>query len=201
MYEINSRVGADTITHRIAGEAKAHFKIGLVGAEFGVAYGGGVETIAKLWTGCGVIHGFDTFQGHPVEIAYSPRAWEANCMDVDYAAQGRERLSEEYIRGELSRQGLDNVFLHKGLIHDSSLYGIDALHYVLLDLDFIAAMVFGWTLVKDRIVPGGFLCLHDVVPRGNMIGLWGLYQEIMASGQWSLEGEYPDNYLAVLRKL
>ena len=200
MHEINSKVKADVITHRIAVQAAERFKTGLVGAELGIAYGGGVEAIGKLWRGHGVIHGFDTFTGHPTQLAYSQEAWEAKCMTPDYIGYGYESLTYEYQRRQLDAQGLDNVILHKGLINEHSLDDIPVLHYALLDLDFIVAMVLGYTLVRTRIVPGGYLCLHDVVPRGNMIGLWGLYQEIVAGGEWSTEGVYMENYLVVLQR-
>lgn len=197
MIELNHQNGADAITHRVAKTVLDKFQGPLTGAEFGIAYGGGVETIGKLWQGRGIIHGFDTFEGHPKQLSYSPSAKEFYCMDFQYAQYGREALSYEHQRNKLDSLGLYNVHLHKGLINDHSIDGIEAFHYVLLDLDFVLAMLHASLLVKDRIVPGGYLCLHDVLPRGHIYGLWGLYQEIIAEGRWSAE-EYPDSYLAVL---
>ena len=173
-----------------------------VGAELGVAYGGCIEKIGKLWSlKRGTIYGFDTFEGHPTHISYSKSATESYCMDDEYARYGhRERLSYEYQRAELDRQGLGNVILVKGLINEKSFDNIPELHFAYLDLDLINSMVLGWTLVRPRMVSGGYLCMHDVVPLGNMTGLWGLYQEILAYGEYELVKEIPSSLLVILRR-
>lgn len=172
----------------------------LIGVELGIAYGGGVEAIGKLWQGRGTIHGFDTFEGHPRQLAWSQTAHEAYCMEPHYQRWPNEWLTYEYQRQQLDSQGLNNVQLHRGLLQQNSLQGIEQVHYGLIDLDMVTSMILGYTLLRDRVVPGGYLCLHDVLPRGHILGLWGLYQEILAEGLWEVVEETPGHHLAVLRK-
>lgn len=197
---LNKDNGAFDHTIETVRKCLTEFSGELVGAEFGIAYGGGVEEIGKVWKGRGTVHGFDTFAGHPDQTSYSLKSHEARCMDLQYHFNGRSGLSYEEQRAELDRQDLSNVVLHKGLINDESLKGIDRLHYVLLDMDIVSAMILGFTLVDPLIVPGGFLCLHDVIPRGHIFGLFGLYKEIMATDRYELIGEYQSSYLVILRR-
>jgi len=118
-------------------------KTPLIGAELGIAYGGGVESIGKLWKGRGIIYGFDTFTGHPKQLAVDLQNPEATCMDFWYQNFPNEELSYEYQRAELDRQGLDNVILKKGLINEFSCKEIPYLNYALLDLDILASMKIG----------------------------------------------------------
>lgn len=173
----------------------------LTGVELGIAFGGGVEAIGKLWRGRGVIHGFDTFEAlHPRQLSWDDHSHEATCMDPHYQRWPREWLGYDYQRQQLDEQGLNNVVLHRGLIHPGSLQGIDQIHYGLVDLDLVVSMALGCHLLGPRIVAGGYLCLHDVVPRGHIWGLWGLYQEILADPGWEVIEERPEKYLAVLRR-
>ena len=173
----------------------------LIGAEFGIAYGGGPQAIGRLWKPHGgKVYGFDTFEGHPKQLACSPTAMEHYAMDSHYANFGTDALSYDYQRTVLNEEGLDNVILRKGLIHDKSLDDVPYLDYCLLDMDFIVAMVLGWRIVSNKMAGGGYLCLHDVLPRGNITGLWGLYQEILADGRFVLVGEYPCNMLAIVQR-
>ena len=152
--------------------------------------------------GKGKIFAFDTFTGHPKELSYSQKSHEAICMDPQYAKYGVEKLEYEYQRNELDRQGLHNVILRKGLINDDSMKdaGITEIHYALLDLDMITPMVLAWKLVRPLMVPGSYLCLHDVTPREHIAGLWGLYQEILASGEYNLILDEPKSYIVVLQR-
>jgi hypothetical protein len=171
-------------------------------AELGIAWGGGVEAIGKIWNGKGKIYGFDTFEGHPKDLSYSPSAHESYCMDPQYQTYGMEGLSYEYQRKELDRQGLSNVILVKGRINQNSFSdnGIMQLHYCLLDLDMINPMAMGLTLALPVMASGGYLCLHGAVPRGHIFGLWGLYQEVMAGGQYRVIEEATRSYLVVLQR-
>ena len=51
------------------------------------------------------------------------------------------------------------------------------------------------------MVKNSFLCLHDVIPKGHIVGLNELYHRILASGKFKSIGEYPSSYLAVLQKV
>lgn len=200
MININSTNGAAKLQLDIAEKILSEFQGAVIGVEMGIAYGGGVEAIGKLWKGRGVVHGFDTFEGHPKQLAYSQKANEAYCMDPQYVFYGKENLSYEYQRNTLDSQGLDNVVLHKGLVTENSLDDFGPIHYCLLDMDLIASMICGYLAAHKKIIKGGYLLLHDVVPCGHLFGNWGLYQEIMASNMWQLVGEYPGSYLVILKR-
>jgi len=201
MINLNDDNGAGPITRIYANEILNYFSNPTL-VELGSPYGGGVEQIGKMSKGKGRIFAFDTFTGHPKELSYSQNSHEAICMDPQYAKYGTEALEYDYQRSELDRQGLSNVILRKGLISDSSMIDADihAIHYALLDLDMITPMVLAWRLVRPLMVPGGYLCLHDVTPREHIAGLWGLYQEILASGEYNLILEEPKSYIVVLQR-
>jgi hypothetical protein len=171
----------------------------LIGVEMGVAYGGGVEALAKLWRGRGVVLAYDTFTGHPKKLALKRKSMEATCMDMHYKQYGRKMLSYEYQRQELTRQNISNVLLFKGLIHKKSCEDIPKIHYCLLDLDILASMKTGYSAVADKIVPRGYLCLHDVLS-GVLPDLIPWYNKIKKEKRWQVvfEGEKED--LAVLRR-
>ena len=173
----------------------------LIGAEFGVAYGGGVESIGKLWKGRGIIYGFDTFTGHPKQLAVDLQNFEATCMDCWYQIFPNNELSYEYQRAELDRQGLDNVILKKGLINKSSCRGIPYLNYALLDLDILTSMKIGYEAVKNKIVEGGYLFFHDVIPRYHLplLSDWFL-NEVMPSALWEIIYQDESNYLVGVKK-
>ena len=157
MINLNASMGASMFLEQHAKQLLDMFQEQLCGAEMGVAYGGGVEAIAKIWEGRGVVHGFDTFEKHPRHLAISPKDPSAWCMDVPYYNYGEAGLSIEEQQAELKRNNVTNVILHKGLINDDSLKGIDKLHYVLLDMDIPNSMMLGYKLVESKIVPGGYM--------------------------------------------
>ena len=71
MINLNTINGADRILRFVQSMILADFKKDkvLIGIEMGVAYGGGVEALAKLWRGRGVVIGYDTFTAaYPVTI-------------------------------------------------------------------------------------------------------------------------------------
>lgn len=210
MIQLNDTNGASTFTFKVAEKLMNNFDQ-LTGAEFGVAYGGGVERIGKLWGSRGTIYGFDTFTGHPKEIgevckhtkaAGGRNAFAATCMDSWYENPdyGTDRLSYEYQRAELDRQGLSNVILVKGLITNKTKLPFDELHYCFLDLDFPLSMWHAYNLVKDKIVKGGYLCLHDVIPEWHIPGCYEYYQKILQEGLFEIESEEAC-LLAVLKKI
>ncbi len=141
----------------------------LVGVEMGVAYGGGIEALAKVWKERGIVYGYDTFVGHPIYITPDQSSTEATCMRYVERQQGKEKMNIDYIRRELEDQGLDNVRLIQGLVHPDSCADLEKIHYAMLDMDMLESMGAGYEAVKDKIVPGGYLLLHDVdcFPRLN----------------------------------
>jgi hypothetical protein len=210
LYYINNINGADYLILGVVSMIRRSFSQNIIGAEFGTAYGGGPEAIGKLWKGIGEIHAFDTFEGHPTSLSSDPDSWEAQCMNRWYTNRDegkwriphltKEMLTYEYQRKILDDQGLDNVILHKGLINKSSLDGIPYLNYALLDMDLISSMRTGWELVRNKIVSGGYLALHDVIPKGHINGLNELFQEIFNTGEYELIINAPTAYLVVLRR-
>lgn len=191
----------------------AAFPAPLIGCEMGIAYGGGVERLGQCWRGKGFVFGFDTFHGHPRELALrcpdtladgGPLAHAAKCMDYWYAdpEYGRERYGYDYIRFSLDAHGLHNVVLVQGLIgENTNIDFIPHLHYAMLDMDFPLSMRHGHRLVRDKILPGGYLCLHDVVPDGHIAGLYRFYREVVVEGLFSVVREETGSYLAVLQRL
>jgi len=174
----------------------------LVGAELGIAYGGGVEEIGKLWKGRGTIYGFDTFEGHPKQLAKSKDDFEATCMDLWYKNFPQEMLSYEYQRAQLDKQGLDNVILKKGLINQHSCDDIPDLNYCLLDLDMYTSMVVAYEAIKNKMLPGSYLFFHDVVPATHlpMIHDW-FFDVVLVDGRWELVGTNEDNFIAGVRRI
>lgn len=211
LYWINNVNGADYLMLGVAAMCRKKFKNNLIGAEMGTAYGGGPEAVGKMWKGIGEVHAFDTFEGHPVELSSDPNSFEARCMDrwYDNRYAGNERipfltkemLTYEYQRSVLDSEGLSNVILHKGLINKDSLNEINYLNYALLDMDLLVSMKTGYEIVKDKIVKGGFLCLHDCNPKNHIEGLWEFYEEILNSGNWKEIMHCDSSYLIVLEKV
>lgn len=211
LQELNDTNGASELTKFYSRKCLEEFNGFLIGAEFGVAYGGGIARIGADWKDRGVVYGFDTFEGHPKEIAniceYSKQdngffSSAATAMDFWYEKNGIENTSKNHITKKLDSVGINNVFLVKGLITEkSNIHYIPYLNYCLLDLDFPLSMIHAWNLVKNKIVKGGYLCLHDVVPRGHIHGLWECYQEMISENLYDVISE-TDEYtgLAILRK-
>jgi hypothetical protein len=202
MIELNSNNGADKRLRVLQKIIVDIFPtVQLVGVEMGIAYGGGVEALAKLWGKRGIVYGFDTFEGHPKELASSPEAHEAICLDTYYEKHGLDKLSYEYQRAELNQQGLDNVVLVKGIIDQDSCWRIPRIHYCLLDLDLLISMQSGYEAVRYRITDGGFLCLHDVVGHDKLPELHAWYENIKKDPMWEVVYEDRCSYLAVLRRV
>lgn len=210
LRELNDVNGASEITAKYASRCLKEFDEELVGAEFGVAYGGGIEKIGKLWSGRGIIYGFDTFSGHPQEIIDKCQdtladggksSHAATCMNPWYSKYGVNELSVDYIRSKLNEQNLYNVNLVKGVVsQDTDLSFIPYLNYCLIDFDYPQSMVDVWNLVKGKIVSGGYLCLHDVVPKGHINGLWEKYQNMLNENLYEVIEEVNCSYISVLRK-
>lgn len=194
--------GADEMCLKYAKKCLEEFKEDLIGAEMGVAYGGGVEATAQLWKGRGKIYGFDTFTGHPKQLLKDPNSFEATCMDYWYNQFGTYFLSAESIQAQLDHEGFKNVILIKGLINKDSAKDIEKFHYVFIDLDIAISMAFAFDAVKDKIVKGGYILLHDVVPEGHIPNTHRWYREIaLKDERFKLIEENPKAYTAVLQRI
>lgn len=180
----------------------------IIGLEIGSAYGGGVEAMAGLLKGRGKYYGYDTFEGHPRDLAVSPDALEATCMDMWYSDEGQfkgfgkgERLTYEYQRKILDEQGLDNAILVKGRINEHTFDDIKKAHFVLLDLDLINPMKMAYKAIRDKVVVGGYLFIHDTLPEDHlpMINVWA-YKQVLAENMWKIVAESPQGNLTALER-
>lgn len=207
MISLNKLNGAEKATlEYVRGLAKLDLDMPIIGVEMGIAYGGGVERAGQILKGKGVMYGYDTFTGHPKELAKDPTSLEATCMDDWYKDEvyGMDKLSYEYIRKELDKQELYNVILVKGLINKNSCKDIPYINYALLDLDMLESMSMAYEAVKDKMVPGFVMFLHDVCPPDHLPRLFHWYDDIVTGrdgDMWQPIGQWPGNYLMALKKL
>jgi hypothetical protein len=58
----------------------------------------------------------------------------------------------------------------------------------------------GIEMVESKLTKGAYLCLHDVIPYGHIAGLNEWYEQIKLSNKYELIGEFPNSYLAILKK-
>lgn len=206
MINLNSTNGADKILLKYAEKLLTEFPDEhLYGAEMGIAYGGGVEAIGKIWKDRGTIYGFDTFEDlHPKHLAPdgNVNSFEATCMDVWYSQEvhGTDALHYDYQRKKLDEQGLSNVILVKGEVHPDSCKDIPKLHYGFLDMDMPFSMDQGYKAQRDKIVKGGYLFFHDTMNIGS-VGEW--FDEILERDKdmWAPEGRWNTEILVCLKKL
>lgn len=193
--------GDDKYVHKYAKKVLKEFGDGLVGVELGSCYGGNVQKIAKLWKGKGEFYGFDTFIGHPKHLAIEG-SFEQKCMDSWYTNDlfGTDKLDVEYQRKVLDSHGLDNAYLVKGEVNDQSCDFLDKIHYAFLDMDIPKSMEMGYQAVKDKIVPGGYLLLHDVIDESHIPDLHIWYRDkIKPDPMWE-HIEDGRRYLVVLKR-
>lgn len=204
---LNSLNGADLVETDFFTRCLTEFKGELTGTVMGMAYGGSVEAMGKAWKGRGKIYGFDTFEDlHPKQLSKDLASFEATCMDYWYGDKvfGTKNLAFAYIRGELDKQGLDNVILRKGLINDKSLEDVPSLNYVLLDMDLYESTKTGYELVRNKIVKGGYLLLHDVIPEHHLPLLNSYYLNTILNDndvKWEIAFEKRSGFIVALRKL
>jgi hypothetical protein len=171
----------------------------------GIAYGGTLELCAKEWLGVGHLWGYDTFDGHPKDIAPEEEDFERDCMDVWYDPKiyGKEKLSIEYQAEELKKAGVDSVTLVKGLVDEHSCDDIPYLNYAFLDMDIYESMKAGYKAVKDKILPGFCLFLHDVTPPNHIPRLFHwLNDELLVEDgdMWEVAGNWDQAYLVCLQR-
>ena len=194
---LNEQNGADVVCAKYEKDILEKFKTDLIGTIFGVPYGGDVERLAKIWGEKGKIYGYDTFEGHPKQLSDDVNSFEATCMDFWYQTLGTDKLKIEYQRAELDKMGLTNTFLVKGLINKDSCKDLDHINYAFIDLDILASMKSGYEAVKDKLVEGGILIMHDI---NNIQTLIPWYEkEIKKDPTWEVVEEY-NSLTGVLRK-
>ena len=168
MLNINDTNGDSKILEEYQKKLLEEFDDTLIGAEFGVAYGGGIEQICRVWKDRGIVYGYDTFTTHPRHLVEDQISLEAGVMEGWYANHGTEDLDIDVISKNLLESGYNNFILEKGLVTKDTIIKAEKLHYVLLDLDILQSMKDAFDLVKNKIVIGGYLCLHDVIPNLHM---------------------------------
>lgn len=191
LNEIN---GANKVCDRYEKLCLEEFSGHLVGVVMGIAYGGDVERIATTWGDRGDVWGYDTFEGHPKSLSKDIHSFEATCMDYWYAQFGMTELTIGYQQGVLDELGLKNAHLVKGLVNSRSCNDLQGIHYAFLDMDIIASMEAGYKAVKDKIVPGGYLLLHDI---RNIDTLIPWYEKIQKD--WEVVVDH-ESLTGVLRK-
>jgi hypothetical protein len=203
---INKYNGAAEICYELHKQIMKEFKGVLYAAILGSAYGGECEALGHLWKGRGYVWGFDVFEDlHPDHLAKQHDSFEARCMDHWYKPNifGTEHMAYDYQRGVLDAHGLDNVTLVKGEVNKDSCREIPRLHYVLMDMDIIESMMNGYEAVKDKVVKGGYLCLHDVLPPphldGHIYNWW--YNHQLGSGEWEIYAEHPKCHLGIYKRI
>jgi hypothetical protein len=172
------------------------FKGKLTLLEIGTPYGGAVEWMARELPNS-TVYGFDTFEGHPRDLSYDPNSPEAICMEPWYAKFGKQELEYDYQRKILDEEGLKNAILVKGRVNEHSFDMIDKIHFAMLDLDLINPTRTAYEAIKNKIVKGGFLFMHDYSTLNLICDF--ITQEVIPSGLWQVEST--DNNLAVLRKI
>jgi hypothetical protein len=203
LINLNAPYQAGRKLREVALRVRDEFGSDIIGAEFGIAYGGGVEATARIWGERGTIYGFDTFEGHPKHIATTDKDLQAaDAVDMWYEKYGTGELSLEYIQSVLDEEGLHQAKLVKGLVTtETRIDYIPYLDYVLLDFDFPSAVSASYELVRDKLTSGSYLCIHDVSPSGKIQGLYDLYEEIKAEGIYEVFYEaFPDD-LVVLKRI
>lgn len=205
MIWLNDTNGADKICKRYHQKVLDEFQDHIYGVVMGIAYGGEIEYIAKLWKERGTIYGFDTFEDlHPKHLAPEgdQTRFEATCMDSWYHRDvyGTDHLAYAYQRGELDRQGLTNAVLVKGEVHPESCKDIPQIHYAFLDMDMPFSMDQGYKAVRDKIIKGGYLLLHDT-QNISTVGEW-YKDEVIGKDKelWSFEPNYDGQLLVALKR-
>lgn len=180
------------------------FKDNLIGVEMGSCYGGNVEEIATLWGKHGKFYGYDTFEGHPKQLADKPTDFDANCMDYWYKEDvfGTANLDVEYQRGVLKELGLSNAHLVKGLVDENSCDDLDHINFAFLDMDLHVSMANGFNAVKDKIVLGGYLLLHDVVDKDHIPKTHAWYKEVVLTDKrYKLLSDNEGHFIVILERV
>lgn len=168
--------------------------------EVGSAFGGGVEMMGKIFSGKGKVYGFDTFEGHPKDLADDPNDKEAWCMDEWYNIFGWGPVKIEYQRKVLADEGLKNVTLVKGRVNKNSFKDIDKIHFCLMDLDLIKSTRSAYEGIKDKFVKGAYFIMHDSLPADHLPMIHDFVYKEMLNDGWELEHESYNGLSTVLKR-
>lgn len=196
------RNGDDLVVYKYALIVMEKFDDPLVAVEMGSCYGGNVQDISELWRNRGVYYGMDTFEGHPKELG-DKDSFEADCMDGWYKNPlfGKKRYTYKFQRDMLDKAGCTNAILVKGLVNDRSCDQIPKIHLAFLDMDMESSMRSGYGAVKDKVVKGGYLLLHDAVPDFHLPKVNAFYKEIAQDTRWKVISEDEGTYIVVLERI
>lgn len=210
---INTVNGADKILLKYLAQTRADWPNDerLVGVYMGIAYGGDVEAAARVWSKRNDnyhVYGYDTFEGmHPRELSDDGNDFQAWCMDYWYSHKdwGTDDLACQYQRDTLDDMGFkDTTTLVKGLVHEDSCKDIPKIHLCFLDMDIRRSMEIGYQAVRDKIAPGGYLLLHDVIPPKHIpqLSQWCYHGQVLGTDKemWEVEGEHTTQFTTILRK-
>ena len=182
MFSTNNSSGDSIILNGIQSRLLKEFPNEvLYGIEFGVAYGGGIEQICKLWKNRGLVVGYDTFTSHPKHLASNDI--EKTIMDGYYNKMGKNTLSKEHIQNTLISKDIFNFILIQEEVTSKTTLDLPfKFHYVLLDFDIAICMNDAYNLIKNKIKTGGYICVHDIIPENHIPSLnkWW-FNEILPS--------------------
>ena len=169
--------------------------------EIGSPYGGAVEFAARKMGKRGTAYGYDTYEGHPKDLADDPTSMEAICMDHWYSEDviGTYGLSYEYQTKALARLELPNAKLVKGRINKNTFDDIKKIHFAMIDLDLIKPTIVAYEAIKNKIVKGGYLFMHDSVGTNLPFITDFVTKEVIPSGLWEAE-RLEDGDLTILKK-
>jgi len=180
----------------------------IVVLEVGSAFGGAVEFIAKLLKSVssdrGVVYGYDTFTGHPKDLAITPDNEEAHAMDIWYDKPLfiPETLTYKYQRNWLDHEGLTNAFLVKGRVNKHSFDDIKTAHLVMLDMDLVKPTQIAYDALKDKVVRNGYMLIHDAVPTTHIPQLHDfVFNEVVKDGRWTIEKVADHDYIVSLKRI
>lgn len=123
-------------------------------------------------------------------------------MDSWYDKYGTEMLDIEYQRKEFKKLGFDHVELRKGEVNADSCKDLDRIHYAFLDMDIPASMEAGYNAVKDKLVKGAYLCIHDAVPPQHIPGVHKFFYDKVINAErkrWEMQGEWFHSFLTVVK--
>ena len=90
----------------------------------------------------------------------------------------------------------------KGLIDENTDISFlpSKIHYALIDLDFPISQLVGWNLLKNRIIQGGFICLHDMIPKGHIHGCYEYYEKMLSENLYDVVAELENSHICILQK-
>lgn len=184
------------------------FRKDFVVLEVGSAYGGAVEMMTQvanheLGRENVSVYGYDTFEGHPKDLADDPNSMEAKVMDEWYTTEGceKDKLSYDYQRKILDDLGLTNAHLVKGRVNKHSFDDIKKVHLAMLDMDLVKPTKVAYHALKDKIVSGGFMMFHDAYPPEHLPLLYDFVKnEVITDERWRLDEVSREGYFVALER-